>query len=81
MSNPTITPLHVKVYILLGRASFRLRYQEWKQERKKQAAQAEAAAALEVEQRRSQYQAKDSNSPPDGLRDNLINILQSNTYV
>ena len=49
MSNPKITALHVKVYIRLGRASFRLRYEEWKQERKKQAIQAESAAALEAD--------------------------------
>ena len=49
MSNPNITPLHVKVYMRLGRASFRLRYEEWKQERKKQAIQAESAAALEAD--------------------------------
>ncbi len=64
MSNRSITPLHVKVYIRLGRASFRLRYEEWKRERKRQAAQAEAAAALEVEQLRSLYQAEDRILPP-----------------
>lgn len=53
MSNSNITPLHVKVYILLGRASFRLRNEEWKRDRKIQAIKAEVAAALEVEQLRS----------------------------
>ena len=38
---------------------------KWKQERKKQAAQAEAAAALEVEQLRSLYQAEGRISPPE----------------
>ena len=47
VSTPNITPLHVKIYILLGRASFRLRYEEWKRDRKIQAVQAEAAAALD----------------------------------
>ena len=65
MSNPKITALHVKVYIRLGRASFRLRYEEWKQERKKQAIQAEAAAALEAEQLRNLYQSGGLNSPPE----------------
>ena len=65
MSNSNITPLHVKVYIRLGRASFRLRYQEWKHERKEQAAQAEAAAALEVEQLKSLYQVEGLIVPPE----------------
>ena len=63
----------MKVYILLGRASFRLRYEEWKRDRKKiQAIQAEAAAALEVEQLRSLYQAEGLIGPPEGT------ALQSN---
>ena len=66
MSNSNITPLHVKIYIRLGRASFRLRYQEWKQERKRQAAKAEAATALEVEQLRNLYQSEGRISPPEG---------------
>ena len=58
MSIPNITPLHVKVYILLGRASFRLCNEGWNRDRKIQAIQAEAAAALEVEQLRSRYQVE-----------------------
>ncbi len=64
MSSPNITPLHVKVYILLGRAAFRLRYEEWKQDRKLQAIQAEAGAAKEVEQLRILYQAHGSIMQP-----------------
>jgi len=64
LSSPNIIPLHVKVYILLGRAAFRLRYEEWKQDRKLQAIQAEAGAAKEVEQLRILYQANGSIMQP-----------------
>lgn len=55
----------MKVYIRLGRASFRLRYEEWKRERKRQAAQAEAVAALEVEQLRRMYEAEGLTLPSE----------------
>jgi hypothetical protein len=55
MNSPEITPLHVKVYVLLGRAAFRLRYEEWKQERQIRKSRAELVATLEVEQLRTLY--------------------------
>ena len=56
LPNPDITPLHVKVYIQLGRAALTLRYERWKEGRELEAAQAEAAAFLQVEQLRRLYQ-------------------------
>jgi hypothetical protein len=55
MNSPEITPLHVKVYVLLGRAAFRLRYEEWKQERQIRKSRGERVAALEVEQLNTLY--------------------------
>jgi hypothetical protein len=55
MNSPEITPLHVKVYVLLGRAAFRLRYEEWKQERQIRKSRGELVATLEVEQLRTLY--------------------------
>jgi hypothetical protein len=55
MNSPEITPLHVKVYVLLGRAAFRLRYEEWKQEQQIRKSRAELVATLEVEQLRTLY--------------------------
>ena len=67
MSNCNITPLHMKIYILLRRASFRLRYEEWKREQKINS-QAEATAALETEQLRNPYQAECLILPPENLQ-------------
>ena len=39
--------------MLLARASFRLRYEKWKRDRKIQAIQSKVAAALEAEQLKS----------------------------
>jgi hypothetical protein len=55
MNSPEITPLHVKVYVLLGRAAFRLRYEEWKQERQIRKSRGERVAAFEVEQLNTLY--------------------------
>jgi hypothetical protein len=57
MNSPEITPLHVKVYVPLGRAGFRLRYEEWKQERQSRKSRGEPLVALEVEQLNTLYKA------------------------